>query len=181
MKYAALFCCAAVCFLTGCIQVNLPEASTRKVQEYTLVLPAHFQKPAFPVTVSEFSSESPAKFKFLSRNGALLEYDSFSKWSQPPSVMISNAYRQLYGDDDNAEYLLKGVILTFERNLKKKTADLKIQYTLVKRDDEKEIFSKKLESSVQMKGDSPTDFAAAMSQAVTEQAGTLKKLLNSKK
>ena len=181
MKYSVLFFLQIVCILSGCIQVDLPEASSKKVQEYVLELPTQFKKTDFPVTIAEFGSESPAKFKFLSRKGALLVYDSFAKWSQPPSVMISNAFRQLYGYDDNAKYLLKGVILTFERNLDRKTADLKIQYTLVNRENEKKIFKETLFSSIPLNGETPADFAAAMSKAVSEQAEKIKQLLNTKK
>lgn len=170
----ALVCCA----FTGCIQLNLPEFSGNKTGQYTLVLPSDFKAPESKIAVAEFVSESPAKFKMLSRKGTALQYDTFSKWTQTPSVMVSSAFRILYkneeGDFSGATYILEGDIYTFERNLDTNTADLKIMYRLINRSDKKVVFSKELTSSIRLKGGSPEDFATAMSQAVVEQAEKIK-------
>ncbi|MBQ9771675.1 MAG: membrane integrity-associated transporter subunit PqiC [Lentisphaeria bacterium] len=169
--------------LTGCIQLNIPDSPGNQTMQYTLVLPSQAKTSVKNVAVTEFSSESPAKFKMLSRQGTVQQFDSFAKWSQTPSVMVSSAFRKIYGIDDDvdAEYLLEGDILTFERNLDKKTADLRIVYSVVKRSDRKVIFRKELSSSVPLKGDTPAAFAEAMSKAVIEQAEAIRKNLDTLK
>lgn len=159
---------------SGCIQVNLPESSSKKTEYYGFVLPKDFKAPETPVYIREFVSESPAKFRMLSRKGSVLKYDSFAKWAEMPSVMLSSAFRKLYGCDDDdfetAKFFLDGCIFEFEKNLDRNTADLKVQYTLIDRQNEKIIFKKVISSSIPLDGNSPADFAAAMSNAVAEQA-----------
>lgn len=165
---------ALLILTVGCVQVNLPEVVGKKTAQFTLVMPKEFKKMESPVIVSEFVSESPAKFKMLSRKGTALKTDSHSKWVLPPAVMVSSAYRKLYGaenlDHDTAKYMLEGDLFTFERNMDTKTADLKIQYTLIDRSNEKVVFRKLIQSSIPLGGNSPENFADAMSKAVAEQA-----------
>lgn len=179
----SVFVLLAVC--SGCVQVNLPQSSGKETKQYSLLLPSDFQAPERAVYVREFRTESPAKFKMLSRKGSSLQFDSFAKWITTPTVMISSAYRKLYGSDNEdyktAPYFLDGTILTFERNLDTNTADLKIQYCLVNRQTDKEVFKKLISSSVPLAGNSPADFASAMSKAVLEQAGTIKKEIDNLK
>ena len=88
--------------------------------------------------------------------------------------MLSSAFRKLYGCDDDdfetAKFFLDGCIFEFEKNLDRNTADLKVQYTLIDRQNEKIIFKKVISSSIPLDGNSPADFASAMSNAVAEQA-----------
>ena len=170
----ALLCCA----FAGCFQLNIPESSGNQTMQYTLALPSGFKAPETRVSIAEFVSESPAKFKMLSRKGTVLQFDTFSKWTQTPSVMVSSAFRKLYGADNDdfsdTKYILEGDIFTFERNLNSNTADLKVLYRLINRADKKVIFCKELSSSIRLKGNTPEDFAAAMSQAVVDQAEKIK-------
>lgn len=174
MRYTILFSVLAVLVTSGCIQVNIPRTESKETVQYTLLLPETFQAPDVSLIITEFSSESPAKFKMLSRKDSVLQQDSFAKWTMTPAVMVSAAFRKLYHCDDadyqNAQYFLSGNIFTFERNLDTKTADLKIRYTLVNRQLKKIVFVKELVSAVPLPGDSSADFAAAMSKAVVEQA-----------
>ena len=181
-----LFVCAGAILLihTGCFQLNIPASPGNQTVQYTLVLPGQFKVPVKKIAVAEFVSDSPAKFKMLSRKGAAQQFDSFAKWSQTPSVMLTAAFRKLYGIDDvqdNAEYLLEGDILTFERNLDTKTADLKVVYRLVKRNDRSVVFRKELSSSITLKGDTQADFAEAMSAAVIAQAEKIRDNLDALK
>ena len=169
---------------SGCIQLNIPASPGNQTVQYTLVLPEKFKAPAKKIAVAEFVSDSPAKFKMLSRKGTAQQFDTFAKWSQSPSELVTAAFRKLYGIDDiqdNAEYLLEGDILTFERNLDTKTADLKIVYRLLKYSDRTVVFRKELSTAVPLKGDTPADFADAMSKAVAEQAEKIRQDLDSLK
>ena len=189
MKYGFMILFAScIAIQTACIQVNLPESTPKKTVHYTLDLPRDFKSPSVQIAVAEFASESPAKFKMLLRKGTELQQDSFAKWSQSPSVMISAALRDLFGCDDadyeKSPFLLEGDIYIFERNLDTNTADLKILYRLVNRKNGDTVFTKLLNSSVSLKGNSPADFAAAMSKAVVEQATVIRneiEALNKKK
>ena len=181
---AFIFFCALLLLHTACIQLNIPESRGNRTVEYTLVLPSQFKAPEKKIAVAEFVSDSPAKFKMLSRQGTELQFEPFAKWSQTPSVMVTAAFRKLYGLDDvqkNADYLLEGDILTFERNLDTKTADLKIVYRFIKRSDRTSVSCKELFTSVPLKGDTPADFADAMSKAVAEQAEKIRQDINSLK
>ena len=183
-KFLFVFAGAILLIHTGCIQLNIPASPGNQTVQYTLVLPVQGKAPAKKIAVAEFVSDSPAKFKMLSRKGTAQQFDSFAKWSQTPSVLMTTAFRKLYGIDDiqdNAEYLLEGDILTFERNLDTKSADLKVVYRLLNRSDRKVVFRKELFSSIPLKGDTPADFAEAMSKAVAAQAEMIRENLDSLK
>lgn len=175
MKRLFLFFVAAVLVLSaGCFQLNLPEVQGKKTAQYTLDLPADFKKPEISLAIAEFVSETSAKYKMVSRKGTEVFVDPFAKWSSTPSVMITSAFRKLFGcddsDNDEAIYLLQGDIFLFERNLNRNTADLKIQYVLTERESGKNVWKKELSTSVPLTGDTPEAFALAMSKAVVIQA-----------
>ena len=183
MKYPVFLLSAAVLFFhTACIQVNLPETKSKKTDYYSLNLPKEFKAPAVRVAVAEFATESPAKFKILSRTGAVLKQSAHAKWTQSPSVLLSSAFRDLYGCDDadyeEAKYLLEGDIYVFERNLDTKAADLKVLYRLILRESRKTVFAKSFESAIPIQGDTDAAFAEAMSKAVVEQAEKVKQEIN---
>lgn len=163
---------------TACIQVNIPDVQGKKTNHYTLNLPKNFQPPPVPVAISEFASETPAKFRMLFRKGSELEQETLSKWVQTPSVLLSCAFRDLFGcdnaDSESAKWILEGDIYTFEKNLDTNTADLKVLYRLINRKNGDVRFVKLLNTSVPVSGASPADFANAMSKAVVEQAETIK-------
>ena len=164
---------------TACIQVNLPEnRHPAQTVQYSLALPADFAPLTVPVAVSEFSSNSPAKFRMLSRKGTELKQDPFAKWVQTPSHLLTSAFRDLYGCDDGgyetAAYLLEGDIYTFEWNQENNTADLKVLYRLIDRKTNDIVFTKLQNTAIPLKGNSASDFAAAMSDAVVKQASELK-------
>ncbi|MBR2439759.1 MAG: membrane integrity-associated transporter subunit PqiC [Lentisphaeria bacterium] len=159
---------------SGCIQVNLPQSSSRPTAHFSLGLPTDFKAPQTSVYIREFVSECPAKFRMLSRKGSVLKYDDFAKWAETPSVMLSSAFRKLFGCDNDdietAKYFLDGCIFAFEKNLETNAAVLRIQYTLTDRQNDKVLFKKMINTSIPFTGDTPEAFAAAMSKAVTEQA-----------
>lgn len=169
--YAGIFLLALG---TGCIQVELPQSSSRTTDHFSLVLPTDFKAPQTAVYIREFVSECPAKFRMLSRKGSVLKYDDFAKWAETPSVMLSSAFRKLFGCDNDdfetAKYFLDGCIFAFEKNLETNAAVLRIQYTLTDRQNDKVLFKKMINTSIPFIGDTPEAFAAAMSKAVTEQA-----------
>ena len=183
MKCHAVLLSAGVLLLgSACIQVNVPETRSAATSHYALELPKDFKTPNVRVAVAEFSSESPAKFKMLSRTGTTLMRDPLAKWTQSPSVLLSSAFRDLFGCDETdyskAKYLLEGDIYVFERNLDTKTADLKVLYRLVRTDNNEGVFAKPLVSSVPVKDDSNKAFADAMSKAVVEQAEKIRQEIN---
>ena len=165
--------------LTACVKVDLPPPSERKTVQYTLELPDDFKCQHPAVDILYFTSESPAKFKMLSRKGAEIQLDSFAKWDMLPSVMLTNSYRILLkGNEENALYSMDGDILIFERDLEKNAAVLKVTYHVKNRETGKVVYTGTLENSVVLSGDRPADFAKAMSQAFAAQAAELCKQLS---
>ena len=183
MNWKSLIAAAIIPLLTAaCIQVNLPDKQQKKnTVHYALDLPADFKIPNQPVAVAEFSSNTPAKFRMLSRKGTELNQDPFAKWTQTPSYLLTFAFRDLYGCDDGADensvYLLEGDLYTFERNLDTGTADLKVLYRLINRKTKDVVFSKLQNTAEPLKGTSSADFAEAMSKAVVKQAGVIRELI----
>ena len=183
MKYPVLFLSAGtILFHAACIQVNLPEKPAAATDHYTLNLPKNFKVPSVRVAVAEFASESPAKFKMLSRTGTVLKQESRAKWTQSPSVLLSSAFRDLFGCDDadyeSAKYLLEGDIYVFERNADTNTADLKVLYRLLSRKSGEAVFAKSYESAVPIRENTNAAFAEAMSKAVLEQAEKVREDIN---
>ena len=166
-------------FLTACVKVDLPAPSERKTVQYSLQLPEDFKCPHPAVDVLYFTSESPAKFKMLSRRGAEIQLDSFAKWDAVPSEMLTNSYRILLnGNQENARYSLDGEILVFERDLEKNMAVLKVSYHVKNRENGKVVYTGTLLNTAALAGDLPVDFANAMSQAFAAQAAELCKQLS---
>lgn len=178
MKYTlAAFLTAVLLVMTACIQVQMPETEQKKTAHYVLLLPENFKAPALRVSVAEFTTDTSAKFKMLSRKGTEVIQEPFAKWDQSPTILLPAALRTLFNSFDSsydkAAYLLEGDIRCFERNLDTKTADLNVVYRLTDRKSNQTVFTKTLKTSVPLAGDTPKDFADAMSKAVTEQANAL--------
>lgn len=168
--------------VAGCIQVNLPEKGKgTPTVHYTLNLPSDFKAPDVPVAVAGFVSNTPAKFRILSRKGTVLNQDPFAKWTQTPSNLLAFALRDLLDCDNHVSeksaYLLDGDIYIFEWNLDTNTADLKVLYRLIDRKTKDVVFTRLENTSVPLKGSSSADFAEAMSQAVVKQAETIRSLI----
>jgi len=101
----------------------------------------------------------------LSRTGTVLKQESRAKWTQSPSVLLSSAFRDLFGCDDadyeSAKYLLEGDIYVFERNADTNTADLKVLYRLLSRKSGEAVFAKSYESAVPIRENTNAAFAEA--------------------
>jgi ABC-type uncharacterized transport system auxiliary subunit len=171
-------------FSTGCFRVVLPEMDQKpQTLHYALQLPAESKPLPVPVTVARFISNTPAKFRMLSRRGTEIKFDPHAKWTDSPSMLLSSAFSALYGSDDanyeSAQYLLECDVYTFERNLDTGTADLNVLYRLINRKTRKVIFSKELNTAIPLKGNTASDFAEAMSEAVVKQSEMIRREIES--
>lgn len=193
-KILPFTCCLfAVSVLCGGCGI-FSEPSYTPVRSYDLVAPASVVTGDYNVSVQPFTSESAAKFKMLTRSGVELFHDEFNRWSQTPAVLLTRYCRMAFADDASVDskkslpsYDLSGSVLVFEADLKTKTAQLCVRYTITDQNNGSILRSGVLHYTVPLKKDGAFSeaFAEAMStaakQMVTELAGMMKDLSTKKK
>lgn len=178
MKMIVFAFCASALFLSGCIEVNLPEQKYQETRLFEIPEPASALFP-FPVEVLPFRSDSPAKFKMLRRNGTELSADEYNKWAQTPARMMTRCFRSAFHSAAQEEpaFKLSSNILVFELDVPSASAVLSVAYTLSLRDEAEPLFTKVLTDRVKLKENTPEAFASAMEQAVARQTATVKNMI----
>lgn len=178
MKMIVFAFCASALFLSGCIEVNLPEQKYQETRLFEITEPASALFP-FPVEVLPFRSDSPAKFKMLRRNGTELSADEYNKWAQTPARMMTRCFRSAFRSAAQEEpaFKLSSNILVFELDVPSASAVLSVAYTLSLRDEAEPLFTKVLTDRVKLKENTPEEFAAAMEQAVARQTAAVKNMI----
>lgn len=158
----------------GCGIFSVPAYTP--VRSYDLVAPAPVATGDYNVSVQPFTSESAARFKMLTRSGVELFHDEFNRWSQTPAVLLTRYCRMAFAGDAPVDskkslptYNLTCSVLVFEADLKTKTAQLCVRYTITNQNNGNVLRSGVLRYAVPLKNDGPLpeSFADAMSTAAS--------------
>ena len=193
-KILSFTCCMLfiTVFCGGCGIFTQP--SYTPVRSYDLIAPTSVVTGDYNVSVQPFTSESAAKFKMLTRAGVELLHDEFNRWSQTPAVLLTRYCRMAFASDAPVDskknlpsYDLSCSVLVFEADLKTRSAQLCIQYTITNQNNDRVLQSGVLRYAVPLKKDGTFSeaFADAMSIAakrmVSDLAGIMKDLSTEKK
>ena len=143
-----------------------PEPRQSAIEYYDLKPPAEIS--AVPLDVEQFANFSSERQRMISRENEIsVRSSDFHKWVQSPGAMLTRflrlAFRKQLQDpaiNRNQTVILSGEVLTFEK--RGKTAVLGIRYHLKYK---RQVYSKTVTIPVEMKNNSPTAFAEAMSTA----------------
>ena len=148
----------------GCSLISEPRQST--IEYYDLKPPEAIR--SVPVEVEQFATFSGERQRMMTReNGITVRGSDFYKWNQSPGAMLTRYLRlafrnQLQDPAVNREraVILGGEVLTFEN--RNKAAVLGVRFHLKY---QRQIYSKTVMVTVDMKKNTPTAFAEAMSTA----------------
>ena len=144
----------------------LPEPRQSSIEYYDLKPPAAIR--SVPMDVEQFATFSGERQRMMSRvNETTVRANDFHKWNQAPGAMLTRylrlAFRNQLKDpavSRDRTVILGGEVLTFEN--RGKTAVLGIRFHLKYK---RQVYSKTVAVTVEMKKHSPAAFAEAMSTA----------------
>ena len=157
---------AAVLALGICGCSLFPEPRQSAIEYYDLKPPAAVR--SVPLDVEQFATFSGERQRMMTRkNEITVRGSDFHKWNQSPGAMLTRYLRlafrnQLQDPAVNRKdaVILSGEVLTFEKH--GNTAVLGVRFHLKY---QRQVYSKTVEVTVEMKKSSPAAFAEAMSTA----------------
>ncbi len=145
-----------------------PEAEYHEIQTFDLILPSHTVADGVNLSIGNFSTNCPAKFKMLYRKGgSRIFVDEYNKWSQTPGQMISNYLKAgLSGSNPVSKNTctVSGSVFCFEIDLDKDEAKLGVAYE-IRNSEEERLLSTSRFYTVKFKEFTPENAAQAMSEA----------------
>ncbi|OGV38409.1 MAG: hypothetical protein A2020_15235 [Lentisphaerae bacterium GWF2_45_14] len=181
--FAAL---VSVIFLSGCLFTSEPY---RAVSYYDLSVPDANVPDDSDIIVIPVRDDTPTKYRMVFRKSEnSLIIDDYSKWVQPPGMMLTRYMQSFFSDsgkyenpatDDRVSFTIAASVFVFEAALEQKQAILGVKYEIKRSEDGKVLlFSSKIfsENMDTFTGDK---LSAAMSVCASKFAAALKKEIES--
>ena len=183
----AMFFAVSMFFLYGC--ASLFSTANVPACYYDLGLPEKISASyAGNICVEPFTSLSGEKFRMVRRKGNMLYNDNYNKWQMSPGALVTKYFTLAFRTDEKknagkkTDILLGGEVTAFEESGGQAVLGLSYHIASVPGKDGGQKWKRKRSILIKEKirGNTPGDFASAMSRAMENASEIIIKDIDSK-